>query len=97
MNLVENPKFFWISNDETTFTVEIVLPNLATTSNFIEFQKLEFHLFQGTEGNAGHLASDEWLTVCHVSSVEIFKQRAQVRPIGDTWQHMIGWKSKVDG
>ena len=45
----------------------------------------------------GHLAHVEWLTVCHVSSVESFKQRAQVGPIRDMWQHMIGEKSKVDG
>ena len=35
--LVKNPKFFYISDDETDFIVEIVLRNLATTSNFIEF------------------------------------------------------------
>ena len=31
-------KFFWISDDETEFTVGIVSRNLATTSNFVEFQ-----------------------------------------------------------
>ena len=45
----------------------------------------------------GHLASVEWPTACHVSSEKSVKQRAQVGPIGDMWQHMIGEKSKVDG
>ena len=45
----------------------------------------------------GHLAHAEWLTMCHVSSVESFKQRTHVGPIRDMWQHMIGEKSKVDG
>ena len=36
--LVENPKFFYISDDETDFSVEIVSRNLATTLNFVEFQ-----------------------------------------------------------
>ena len=31
-------KFFWISNDETDFTVEIVSQNLDTISNFVEFR-----------------------------------------------------------
>ena len=45
----------------------------------------------------GYLAHVEWLTVCHVSSAESVKQRAQVEPIRYLWQHMIGEKSKVDG
>ena len=36
--LIKNPEFFYISNDETDFTVEIVSRNLATTSNFVEFR-----------------------------------------------------------
>ena len=44
-----------------------------------------------------HLALHKWFTMCHVSSAEPIKQIAQVGPLGDMWQHMIGWKSKVDG
>ena len=45
----------------------------------------------------GHLARVEGLTPCHVSSAGLVKQTAQVGPIRDMWQHMIGWKSKVYG
>ena len=45
----------------------------------------------------GHLACDEWFIVCHMSSAGKFKQKAQVGPIRDMWQHMIGEKSKVNG
>ena len=38
----------------------------------------------------GHLVHEEWLTVRHVSSAECLKQRAQVGPLKDMWQHMIG-------
>ena len=34
----ENSEFFYISDDETDFSVEIVSRNLATTSNFVEFR-----------------------------------------------------------
>ena len=37
-NFSKNPKFFYISDDETDFTVGIVSRNLATTSNFVEFR-----------------------------------------------------------
>ena len=36
--LAENPEFFWISDDETDFSVEIASRNLATMSNFVEFR-----------------------------------------------------------
>ena len=36
--LIKNPKFFWILDDETNFTIGIVLRNLATSSNFVEFR-----------------------------------------------------------
>ena len=35
---IKDPEFFWISDDETDLTVEFVSRNLATTSNFVEFQ-----------------------------------------------------------
>ena len=44
-----------------------------------------------------YLAYDEWFTECQVSSAGLVKQRDQVGPIRDIWQHMIGKKSKVDG
>ena len=34
----QNPKFFYISDDKTDFTVGIVSRNLATTSNFVKFR-----------------------------------------------------------
>ena len=34
----QNPEFFYISDDETDFTIGIVSRNLATTSNFVEFR-----------------------------------------------------------
>ena len=37
-NFGKNPKFFYISDDETDFSVEIVSRNLATTSNFVGFR-----------------------------------------------------------
>ena len=37
-----------------------------------------------------HLARVEWLIVRHVSSVGCLKQRAQVGPLEDMWQPMIG-------
>ena len=57
------------------FTVGIILRNLATTSNFVEFRdSKKFHVFQGNGGSAGHLAHFEWLKRCHVSSAELVKQ-----------------------
>ena len=38
VNFGQNPEIFKISDDETDFTVGIVSQNLATTSNFVEFQ-----------------------------------------------------------
>ena len=35
---VEKPKFFYISDDETNFSVEIVSRNLAIKSNFVGFR-----------------------------------------------------------
>ena len=50
------------------FTVGIVLRNLATTSNFVEFRRIprqsEFHVFRGTEGMHD---------TCHVFSADAFK------------------------
>ena len=38
------------------FTVGIVSRNLATTSNFVEFQDIQnLHIFQGNERREGHL------------------------------------------
>ena len=31
-------EFFWISDEKTDFTIGIISRNLATTSNFVEFQ-----------------------------------------------------------
>ena len=48
------------------FIVGIVLRNLATMSNFVEFRDNQnFHVFRNNERSAGHLAHFEWLTVCH--------------------------------
>ena len=53
------------------FTVGIASRNLATTSNFVEFQdSRNLHVFRDNERNAGHLAHFEWITVCHVSGAE---------------------------
>ena len=38
----------------------------------------------------GHLAHDEWLIGRHVSSAGCLKQGAQVGPLGDMWQPIIG-------
>ena len=57
------------------FTVGIVSRNLAVTENFVKFRdSRNLHVFRGNERNAGHLAHFEWLTVCHVSGVELVKQ-----------------------
>ena len=53
------------------FTVGIVLQNLATTSNFVEFRDNQnLHVFRGNKRSAGHLAHFESLIVCHVSGAE---------------------------
>ena len=63
------------------FIVGIVSRNLATTSNFVKFQESRnFHVFRGNERNAGHLAHFEWLTVCHLSSVESVNLSSSVGP-----------------
>ena len=80
------------------FTVRIVLRNLAITSNFVEFRdSRNLHVFQGNERSTGHLAHFEWLTVCHMSSVESVNLSSIVGPMGDMWHLLIGWKSKVGG
>ena len=67
------------------FTVGIILRNLATTSNFVEFQDSQnLHVFRGNEHNVGHLAHFEWLTVCHVSGAESVNFSLSVGP---TWTH----------
>ena len=45
----------------------------------------------------GHLAHVEWLIVLQVSSAGYLKHKAQVGPLEDMWQPMIGYESKVDG
>ena len=63
--------FFYMLDDEMDFTVVIILLNLATTSNFVEFRdNRNLHVFRGNKRNAGHLAHFEWLTVCHMSGAE---------------------------
>ena len=52
-------------------TVEIISRNIATMSNF---EIVGVSRFRGTEGSTRHLARDELLTVCHVSSAESGKQ-----------------------
>ena len=42
---IENPKFFYISDDETDCTVESVSRNLATTLNFVEFRDSQKFIF----------------------------------------------------
>ena len=45
----QNPEFFYISDDETDFTVGIISRNLATTSNFVEFRDNQnLHVFRDT-------------------------------------------------
>ena len=48
-------------------------------------------------GSAGHLTHFEWLTVCHVSGIELVKQGEPSGAHVDMWHLLIGWKSKVDG
>ena len=72
------------------FTVGIVSRNLATTSNFIEFQdSRNFHVFRGNEPSMGHLAHFEWLIVCHMSGAESVNLRLSVGPMGDIWHLLI--------
>ena len=67
------------------FTVGIISRNLATTSNFVEFQdSWNLHVFLGYERSAGHLAHFEWLTVCHVSSADSVNLSSSVGPM---WTH----------
>ena len=47
---VENPEFFYISDDKTDFTVGIVSRNLATTSNFVEFRDSRNFMFFEARG-----------------------------------------------
>ena len=42
---VEIQNFFMISDDKTDFTIGIVLRNLATTSNFVEFRDSQNFMF----------------------------------------------------
>ena len=72
------------------FTVGIVLRNLATTSNFVEFRdSRNLHVFRGNERNAGHLTHFEWLTVCHMSGAERVNLSSSVGPMGDMWHLLI--------
>ena len=45
VKLGQNPEFFYISDDETNFTVGIVSRNLATTLNFIKFRDSRIFTF----------------------------------------------------
>ena len=42
---VENLEFFYISDDETNFTVEIVSRNLVTQLNFVKFRDSKNFMF----------------------------------------------------
>ena len=64
------------------FTVGIVSRNLATTSNFVEFQdRQNLHVFRGNESSAEHFDHFEWLTVCHMSGTESINLSSNVKPM----------------
>ena len=64
-------------------TVGIVSRNLVTTLNFVKFRDNQnIHVFRGNKRNTGHLAHFEWITVCHVSGVELVNMSSSVGP---TW------------
>ena len=53
------------------FTIRIVSQNLATTSNFVEYQNSRnLHVFRDNESSTEHFAHFEWLIVCHMSGAE---------------------------
>ena len=63
------------------FTVGIVLLNLATMLNFVEFRDSQnLHVFRGNERSEGHLAHFEWLTVCHVLGAELVNLSSRMGP-----------------
>ena len=71
--------------------IGIFSQNLATTSNFVEFQdSRDFHVFRGNGSSTRHLAHFEWLTESHVSCAELVKHELKCGPWVDTWHHAIG-------
>ena len=76
-------------------TIGIVLQNLATMSNFVEFRDYRIlHIFRGNERNAGHLAHFEWLTVVHVSGAELLEQGESSGAHVNIWHLLIRGKSQ---
>ena len=79
------------------FTIGIILRNLASTSNFVEYQdNLNFMFFE-----AQRVVRDTWRIGMAQYETRV-KWRAsqtwaQVGPIRDMWQYVIGEKYKVDG
>ena len=52
-------------------------------------RKLEFHVFQGNGGSAGHLTHFEWLKRCHMSGAELVKHELKCGSWMDTWHDAI--------
>ena len=71
-NFGQNLEFFYISDDETDFTVGIVSRNLAIILNFVEFlNSHNFHVFQGNgivRGTLNILSGSKGAT-CHVQNL----------------------------
>ena len=68
---IKNQEFFYISDDETDFTVGIVWRNLATTSNFVEFrdsQNFTFFEAPGVVQDTWHIVSGSRGGLCHVQN-----------------------------
>ena len=80
---VENPEFFYISDDETDFTIEIVSQNLVTTSNFVKFRDSQnFTFFEVSKVTSDTLAYVGWLIGSHVSTGEQVKHKSKWDPCG---------------
>ena len=87
----ENPNF--LKNGKMVISVKIRNFSRSRmtkrTSSLESFRKIklpgriprqsEFHVFRGNGCSAGHLAYFKWLTVCHMSSVDLVKQGELLR------------------
>ena len=68
---VKNPEFFYISDDETDFTVGIVSQNIANTLNFVEFRgNRNFTFFEamGVMRDTWHILSGSRGATCQVQN-----------------------------
>ena len=68
------------------------------SSYHVEFRdSRKLHVFRGNERSTGHLAHFEWLTVCHVSSVDSVNLSSSVGPMWTHGMMPLGRKFKVGG